>query len=99
MLTDLERSLYYQGLGLSPVVIREIEEMRTSSPSRPVSQRGLQNSLVDFFSPTDADRRKLESQTVEFLYALQLEVIGSCHEYYVQVSPKNIVRGCRFQSI
>lgn len=98
MLTDAQRSLYYQAQGLSPAVIREIEEMRTNSPSRLVNQRGLKNTLVDFYSPKGMERRKLESYTVEFLYGLELEVFGDCHEYYVQVSPKNIVRDGRTSS-
>lgn len=98
MLTDAQRSLYYQAQGFSPAVIREIEEMRTNSPSRLVNQRGLKNTLVDFFSPKGLERRKLESYTVEFLYGLELEVFGDCHEYYVQVTPKNIIRDGRTSS-
>lgn len=92
MLSDAQRILYYQAQGLSPVVIRELEEMRLSSPSRSVSQRGLKNLIVDMRSPCNQARRRLESVSCEFIYAMELETFRSCHEYYTQVSPKNIVR-------
>lgn len=92
MLSDAQRTLYYQAQGLSPVVIRELEEMRLTSPSRPVSQRGLKNLIVDMRSPCNQARRRLESFSCEFIYAMELETFRGCHEYYTQVSPKNIVR-------
>lgn len=92
MLTDASRAIYYQALGLSPAVIREVEEMRLDSPSRKASQRGLKNILVDFYSARNADRRLFESYTGEFLFGLELEVFGCNHEYWVQVSPKNVER-------
>lgn len=92
MLTEAQRSLYYAARGLSPVVIRELEEMRLSSPSRPVSQRGLKNVIVDMKSPRNLGRRQLESVSCEFIYAMELEAFGGCHEYYTQVLPKNVVR-------
>ena len=64
MLTDARRAIYYQALGLSPAVIREVEEMRLESPSRRASQRGLKNILVDFYSARNADRRLFESYNV-----------------------------------
>jgi putative transposase len=99
MFTGAQRSLYYEARGLHPVVIREIEEMRLNSPARHPSQRGLKNSIVDFFSMTNQRRWKLESYTSEFLYALYLEVFGGCDEYYAQVQPKNVVRNGRTNSI
>jgi putative transposase len=99
MFTDAQRSLYYEARGLHPVVIREIEEMRRNSPARRPSQRGLKNTIVDFFSVTNQRRWKLESYTSEFLYALHLEVFGGCDEYYTQVQPKNVVRNGRTNSI
>ncbi|MBB6249154.1 hypothetical protein [Rhodanobacter sp. A1T4] len=98
MFNDVQRSFYLQGLGLDPVVIREIEEMRAESPARPLSQKGLKNILVDFYSQKNGQRRKLESYTVEFLYSLWLELFSPCHEYYVQVRPKNIDRSGRVSS-
>lgn len=92
MLSDAERSLYYQSLGLRPAVVREVEEMRAASPSRALSQKGQRNIIVDFYSPQNAQRRRFESYTSEFLYGLELEIFGRCHEYYVQVSPKNVER-------
>lgn len=92
MLTDAQRSLYYAARGLSPAVIRELEEMRLTSPSREVSQRGLKNVLVDMRSGCNQARRTLESASCEFIYALELDTFGGCHEYYNQVSPKNVVR-------
>lgn len=92
MLTDAQRSLYYAALGASPAAIREVEEMRLTSPSRQVSQRGLKNVLVDMRSGCNAGRRTLESVSCEFIYALELDTFGGCHEYYTQVSPKNVVR-------
>ena len=59
MLSDAQRHMYYQAQGLSPVVIRELEEMRLASPSRPVSQRGLKNLIVDMRSPRNQARRRL----------------------------------------
>ena len=88
MLSDAQRILYYQAQGLSPVVIRELEEMRLASPSRPVSQRGLKNLIVDMRSPCNQARRRLESFSCEFIYAMELETFRGCHEYYTQVSPK-----------
>jgi putative transposase len=99
MFTDAQRSLYYEARGLHPVAIREIEEMRASSPARDISQRGLKNTIVDFFSTTNQRRWKLESYTSEFLHALYLEVFGGCDEYYAQVQPKNVVRNGRTNSI
>jgi putative transposase len=98
MQSDAERLLYYQGLQLSPQVIREIEEMRSSSPSRRVSQRGLKNTVVDLPSGTNGSRRTVESYTVEFLFALELKIFGTCYEYFAQVEPKNIVRYGRTSS-
>lgn len=92
MLTDAQRSLYYAARGLSPAAIRELEEMRLTSPSRQVSQRGLKNVLVDMRSGCNGGRRMLESVSCEFIYALELDTFGRCHEYYNQVSPKNVVR-------
>lgn len=99
MFTDAQRSLFYQARGLHPVAIREIDEMRTNSPARDISQKGLKNTIVDFFSTTNQRRWKLESYTGEFLYALHLEVFGGCDEYYAQVQPKNVVRNGRTNSI
>lgn len=99
MFTDAQRSLFYQARGLHPVAIREIDEMRVNSPARDVSQKGLKNTIVDFFSTTNQRRWKLESYTGEFLYALHLEVFGGCDEYYAQVQPKNVVRNGRTNSI
>ena len=92
MRSDAERLLYYEGLRLSPQAIREVEEMRSNSPSRRVSQRGLKNTLVDQPSTKNSSRRLVESYTVEYLFALELEIFGSCYEYYPQVEPKNVVR-------
>ncbi|WP_266170167.1 integrase catalytic domain-containing protein [Dyella subtropica] len=99
MFTDAQRLLYYQSRGLSAVVIREIEEMRTNSPSRRLSQRGMKNILVDSPSLKNLGRRALESYTVEYLFALEIELFGVCHEYYVQVEPKNIVRYGRTSTV
>lgn len=99
MFTDAQRSLYYEARGLHPVAIREIEEMRLTSPARHLSQRGLKNTIVDFFSVMNQRRCKLESYTSEFLHALHLEVFGGCNEYYTQVQPKNVVRNGRTNSI
>lgn len=92
MLSDAQRSLYYQGLGLAPTVAREVEEMRINSPARKVGQKGQKNIVVDFYSKKNDSRRKFESYTCEFLYGLELEIFSSCHEYYVQVELKNIER-------
>lgn len=92
MLSDAERRLYYQGLGLRPPVVKEIEDMRIAAPAREVGQRGLTNTLVEFHSKKNARRDKLESYTSEWLFALELELFGACHEYFVQVQPKNIDR-------
>jgi putative transposase len=92
MLTETQRILYYQARGLSQITVREVEEMRLTSPSRSVSQRGLKNVLVDMRSSCNEGRRKLESVSCEFIYALELEAFCGCHEYYTQVSPKNVVR-------
>lgn len=92
MLTDTQRSLYYAARGISPAVIRELEEMRLTSPSRQVSQRGLKNVLVDMTSNCNQARRRLESVSCEFVYALELDTFGSCHEYYTQVFSKNVIR-------
>lgn len=92
MLTETQRNLYYQARGLSQITVREVEEMRLGSPSRSVGQRGLKNVLVDMRSSCNEGRRKLESVSCEFIYALELEAFGGCHEYYTQVSPKNVVR-------
>jgi len=99
MLTDAMRSFYYQGLQLEPSVIREIEEMRVGSPARKLSQRGLKNTIVDFYSKKNEQRRDFESYTCEFLYGLELELFSGCHEYYVQVQPKNIERYGRTSSM
>jgi len=99
MFTDAQRNLFYQARGLHPVAIREIDEMRANSPARDISQKGLKNTIVDFFSMTNQRRWKLESYTCEFLYALHLEVFGGCDEYYAQVQPKNVVRNGRTNSI
>lgn len=99
MFTDVERGFYYQARGITPGVVREIEEMRLQSPARPVSQRGLKNIVVDFYSNRNGERRVFESYTGEFLYGLELEVFGRCHEYYVQVQPRNIVRYGRTNSM
>jgi putative transposase len=99
MFTDAQRSLYYEARGLRPVAIREIEEMRVNSPARHVSQRGLKNTIADFFSTTNQRQLMLESYTCEFLFALHLEVFGGCDEYYAQVQPKNVVRNGRTNSI
>jgi putative transposase len=99
MFTDAQRNLFYQARGLHPVAIREIDEMRVNSPARDISQKGLKNTIVDFFSMTNQRRWKLESYTCEFLYALHLEVFGGCDEYYAQVQPKNVVRNGRTNSI
>jgi putative transposase len=92
MFTEAQRSVYYQALGFTPVVIRELEEMRLTSPSRQVSQRGLKNVLVDMASGCNQGRRRLESMSCEFIFALELDTFDSCHEYYTQVSPKNVIR-------
>jgi transposase InsO family protein len=92
MLSEANRAAYYQALQLPPTVIREVEEMRLNSPSRKLSQRGLKNILVDFYSARNGARRRFESYTGEFLFGLELEVFGCSHEYWVQVSPKNIER-------
>lgn len=92
MFSESNRALYYQAQGLTPTVIREVEEMRLNSPSRDLSQKGLKNIIVDFYSSKNDDRRRFESYTCEFLLGLELEIFGRCHEYYVQVSPKNIER-------
>lgn len=99
MFTDAQRTLFFQAKRLQPVAIREIEEMRVNSPARNPSQRGLKNTIVDFFSVTNQRQWMLESYTGEFLYALYLEVLGNCEEYYTQVQPKNIVRQGRTSSI
>lgn len=98
MFTYAQRSLYYQNLGLAPSVAQEIEEMRANSPARDVGQRGQKNIVVDFYSKKNESRRRFESYTCEFLYGLELEVFGSCHEYYVQVDLKNIERHGRTSS-
>jgi putative transposase len=97
--TDAQRNLFYQAKRLNSVAMREIEEMRSNSPARNPSQRGLKNTIVDFFSVTNQRQWMLESYTGEFLYALYLEVFGGCEEYYAQVQPKNIVRHGRTSSI
>lgn len=99
MLTDAQRNLFYQAKGLHSVAVREIEEMRINSPARTTSQRGLKNTIVDFFSMTNQRQLMLESYTGEFLHALCLEVYGGCDEYYAQVQPKNVVRHGRTSSI
>ena len=92
MLTDAQRSLYYQNLGLGQNIVREVEQMRASSPARKVVQKGQKNIVVDFYSKKNESRRRFESYTCEFLFGLELEVFSSCHEYYVQVDLKNIER-------
>jgi hypothetical protein len=90
--TGAQRSLYSAARGFSPVVIGELQEMRLTSPSRPVSQRGWKNVLVDMTSECNQGRRRLESLTCEFIFALELDTFDCCREYYTQVFPKNVVR-------
>jgi len=99
MFTDAQRRLYYQAKGLHVTAINEIEEMRACSPARRPSQRGLRNTIVEFYSQKNQRQWLLESYTGEFLYALHMEVFGECGEYYAQVQPKNIVRNSRTSSI
>lgn len=99
MLTDAQRRLYYESLGLRPAAAREVEEMRRGSPARKVDQQGLKNIIVNFHSLKNGGRRIVESYTVEFLFALFVENFNPCHEYVCQVPMRGIDRDRRITSM